>query len=38
MIITAKDNYRGLDEWLAGREKVLLVCDDSIRFLEGFNL
>ena len=37
MIITAKDNYRGLDEWLAGREKVLLVCDDSIRFLADFN-
>ena len=37
MIITAKDNYRGLDEWLAGREKVLLVCDDPIRFLADFN-
>ena len=37
MIITAKDNYRGLDEWLTGREKVLLVCDDSIRFLADFN-
>ena len=37
MIITAKGNYRGLDEWFAGKEKVLLVCDDSIRFLEDFN-
>ena len=37
MIITARDNYRGLDEWLAGRKKVLLVCDDSIRFLADFN-
>ena len=32
-IITSEENYKGLDEWLRGREKILLVCDDSIRFL-----
>ena len=37
MIITAEENYKQLDEWLKGKEKVLLVCDDSIRFLKGFN-
>lgn len=36
MIITAEKNYAGLDGWLAERKKVLLVCDDSIRFLENF--
>ena len=37
MIITSENNYRGLDEWLKGKEKALLVCDDSIQFLEKFN-
>ncbi|MBQ7707470.1 MAG: phosphonoacetaldehyde reductase [Lachnospiraceae bacterium] len=37
MIITAEENYKGLDEWLEGKHKVLLVCDSSIQFLEGFN-
>ena len=37
MIITAEDNYKGLDEWLDGKKKVLLVCDSSISFLENLN-
>ena len=37
MIITAENNYEGLDSWLKGKERVLLVCDDSIRFLDSFN-
>lgn len=37
MIITSEDNYRELDKWLEGKKKVLLVCDDSIRFLESFS-
>ncbi len=37
MIITSEDNYKGLDEWLNGKGKILLVCDGSIKFLEGFN-
>ena len=37
MIITAENNYKGLDKWLTGKKKVLLVCDDSIKFLENFN-
>ena len=37
MIITAKDNYKGLDEWLVNKKKVLLVCDGSLQFLEDFN-
>ena len=37
MIITPEDNYRLLAEWLAGKSKVLLVCDSSIGFLERFN-
>ncbi len=37
MIITAADNYRGFDEWLIGKKKVLMVCDESIQFLEAFN-
>ena len=37
MIITAEKNYKGLDEWLVGKERVLLVCDSSIKYLEGFN-
>lgn len=38
MIITPENNYRGLDEWLVGKKKVLLVCDGSIRFLDEFNM
>ena len=34
MIITSENNYAELDNWLNGREKVLLVCDESIRFLD----
>ena len=37
MIITPENNYIGLDEWLKGKNKVLLVCDDSIKFLDKFN-
>lgn len=37
MIITAEKNYEGLDEWLVGKQKVLLVCDGAIMFLEDFN-
>ena len=37
MIIIPENNYKGLDEWLDGKQKVLLVCDGSIRFLDGFN-
>lgn len=37
MIITSDNNYRELDKWLEGKKKVLLVCDDSIRFLESLS-
>ena len=37
MIITSENNFKALDEWLAGRKKVLLVCDSSIRFMDRFN-
>ncbi len=37
MIITADNNYKGLDEWLSDKKKVLLVCDGSIKFLADFN-
>lgn len=36
MIITAETNYNELDLWVKGKEKVLLVCDMSIKFLEAF--
>lgn len=32
-IITSNNNYEGLDSWLEGKKKILLVCDDSIKFL-----
>lgn len=35
-LITSKDNYAELELWLEGKGKVLLVCDDSIKFLESF--
>lgn len=37
MIITSDNNYRELDKWMEGKERVLLVCDNSIRFLESFS-
>lgn len=37
MIITADQNYKELDNWLADKKKVLLVCDLSIQFLDKFN-
>ncbi len=37
MIITAADDYRALDGWLSDKKKVLLVCDESLRFLTAFN-
>ncbi len=37
MIITSEDNYKGLDEWLKDKKKVLLVCGNSIKHLEGFS-
>lgn len=37
MIITPENNYKGFDEWLKGKKKVLLVCDESIQFLDDFN-
>ncbi len=37
MIIRADNNYEALDQWLADKQKVLLVCDGSLRFLEGIN-
>lgn len=37
MIITAENNYKGLEEWLEGKKKVLLVCGSSIRYFENFN-
>ncbi len=37
MIINADDNYRGLEEWLEGKKKVLLVCSGSIRLLGNFS-
>ncbi len=38
-IITAKENYQEFDQWLRenGCKKLLMVCDDSIRFMEGFS-
>ena len=37
MIIFPKNNYQGLDEWLEGKKKVLLVCGNSIRLLENIS-
>ena len=38
-IITAENNYAGLDAWIAriGAKTVLLVCDESIRFLKDIS-
>ena len=37
-IITARDNYIGIDDWIKenGCRKLLIVCDGSIRFMNGF--
>ena len=35
MIITNENNYKSLDQWLAGKKKVLLVCDASLQFLHN---
>lgn len=32
-IITAQQHYSALDAWLEGRQRLFLVCDDSIKFL-----
>lgn len=37
MIITAENNYAGLDKWLEDKKKVFLVCDESLKFLTDFN-
>lgn len=38
-IITAADNYRALDAWIAatGERRLFLVCDGSMQFLTQFN-
>lgn len=38
-IITARNNYIELDQWIQekGCQKILMVCDDSICYLQGFN-
>ena len=38
-IITAENGYAGLDAWIArtGAKNVLLVCDESIRFLKDIS-
>lgn len=38
-IITAENDYSGLDAWIerTGAKKVLLVCDESIRFLKDIS-
>lgn len=33
-IISSKDNYKELAEWISPFEKILLVCDQSIHFLD----
>ena len=38
-IITAGDNYKGLDDWIkeTGSKKILMVCDGSIWYQKKFN-
>lgn len=38
-IITPGENYKGLDDWISetGCKKILMVCDDSIRYHKEFN-
>lgn len=37
MIITSVNNYEALDKWLVEKQKVFLVCDSSIKYLDQFN-
>ena len=39
-IITAENDYAGLDRWIeqTGAKNILLVCDESIRFLKNISL
>lgn len=39
IIITAKDNYIEFNQWIKKNccKKLLLVCDSSFRYMEGFN-
>ncbi len=38
-IITSRDNYIEFDRWIRanGCKKILMVCDDSIWYMDGFN-
>ena len=38
-IITSKDNYLEFDQWIQenGCKKILMVCDSSIWYMDGFN-
>lgn len=38
-IITARDNYIEFDQWIqeSGCKKILMVCDGSIWYMDGFN-
>jgi len=38
-IITAQDSYIGFDQWIQenGCKKILMVCDGSIEYMDGFN-
>ena len=38
-IITARDNYMELDQWIRGNgcKRILMVCDGSIWYMDGFN-
>lgn len=38
-IITSEDNYIALDNWISETKskRILLVCDDSIRYQKKFN-
>ena len=38
-IITARDNYIEFDQWIQGNgcKKILMVCDGSIWYMDGFN-
>lgn len=37
MIITAQDYYKGLDKWVSDKNKIFLVCDDSLKYLDRFS-
>lgn len=36
-IINSSNNYAGLDSWVAGKKTILLVCDDSVKFLPAIS-